>query len=246
MAKPKLNQIIAVAAGKKADAHKVKSEVHHMFQKAPLLEGISRSYTPNAEDGDKLPPESKHVQVKVSDGVSKVRASLTELFDTVATQDFGNTVAKADVVVDGSPIVTGVPVTYLLFLEKQLVDIATFVEKLPILDPAKLWDFDPSTDSYATKPVQTVKTKKVPRNHVKADATDKHPAQVEVYHEDVLVGRWTTVEYSGAIPAKDRNEILERVKKLQDAVKVAREEANTSPVDQKRVGNDIFRFLLGK
>jgi hypothetical protein len=29
-------------------------------------------------------------------------------------------------------------------------------------------------------------------------------------------------------------------------VKVAREEANTTPVDQKRVGNDIFKYLLGK
>ncbi len=246
MAKPKLNQIIAVAAGKKAEAHKVKTEVHHLFQKGPLLEGISRSYTPNAEDGDKLPSESKHVQVKVADGVAKVRNSLTDLFDTVATQDFGNTVAKADVTVEGVVVVTGVPVTYLLFLEKQLVDIATFVEKLPVLDPAKLWEYDASTDSYATKPIQTVKTKKVPKNHEKAPATDKHPAQVEVYHEDVLVGRWTTVEYSGAIPAKDRNEILDRVKKLQDAVKVAREEANTTPVDTKRVGGDIFKYLLGK
>jgi hypothetical protein len=169
VAKPKLNQIIAVAAGKKADAHKVKTEVYHLFQKGPLLEGISRSYTPNAEDGDKLPPESKHVQVKVNEGLAKVRTSLTELFDVVATQDFGNTVAKADVVVDGVPVVTGVPVTYLLFLEKQLVDIGTFVEKLPVLDPAKLWDYDSSTDSYATKPIQTVKTKKIPRNHEKAD-----------------------------------------------------------------------------
>ncbi len=246
MAKSKLNQIIAVAAGKKTDTHKVKTEVHHLFQKAPLLEGISRSYTPSSDDGDKLPSESKHVQMKVGEGVAKVRTALTDLFDVVATQDFGNTVAKADVVVDGQVIMTGVPVTYLLFVEKQLVDLHTFVEKLPVLDPAKLWEYDSSTDSYATKPVETVKTKKVPRNHVKAEATDKHPAQVEVYHEDILVGRWKTVEYSGAIPAKERNEMLERVKKLQDAVKVAREEANTTPVDQVKVGGNVFKYVFGK
>src|SRR5581483_8802586 len=109
-----------------------------------------------------------------------------------------------------------VPVTYLLFLEKQLVDLHTFVEKLPTLDPAKQWKFDNASDTWATEPVQTVKTKKVPRNHVKAEATDRHPAQVEVYHEDVLTGRWTTTEFSGAIPATERNALLDRVKKLQD------------------------------
>lgn len=47
----------------------------------------------------------------------------------------------------------------------------------------------------------------VPRNHVKAEATDKHPAQVEVYHEDVPVGYWTTVKFSGALPARRVNEL---------------------------------------
>lgn len=246
MAKSKLNQIIAVTAGKKADAHKVKTEVHHLFQKQGLLDGINRTYQPKTEDGDKLPSESKHIQVKVADGLSKVRNSLTDLFDVVASQDWGNTVAKADVVVDGVAVVLQAPVTYLLFLEKQLVDLHTFVEKLPVLDSAKLWEYDPSTDAYATKPVQTVKTKKVPKNHEKAPATDKHPAQVEVYHEDVVTGYWTTVEHSGAIPAKNRNEMLDRVRKLQDAVKSAREEANTTPVDNQKVGRAVFDYLLGK
>jgi hypothetical protein len=35
---------------------------------------------------------------------------------------------------------------------------------------------------------------------VKAEATEKHPAQVEVYHEDVVVGQWKTVKFSGALP----------------------------------------------
>ena len=52
--------------------------------------------------------------------------------------------------------------------------------------------------------MQTLRTKKVPRNHVKAEATEKHPAQVEVYYEDVAVGYWTTVKFSGALPAQPR------------------------------------------
>ena len=57
---------------------------------------------------------------------------------------------------------------------------------------------DVSTDSWKTEPVQTYRTKRVPRNHVKAEATEKHPAQVEVYYEDVTIGYWTTVKFSGS------------------------------------------------
>ncbi len=58
---------------------------------------------------------------------------------------------------------------------------------------------------------------------MKAEATDKHPAQVGVYYEDVAVGFWRTVKFSGALPAKRVGELLERVEKLQQAVKFARE-----------------------
>ena len=63
-------------------------------------------------------------------------------------------------VVDGKVLLSQVPATYLLFIEKQLVDLHTFIKKLPVLDPSETWAFDPSADCWATEPVQTVKTKK--------------------------------------------------------------------------------------
>jgi hypothetical protein len=119
------------------------------------------------------------------------------------------------------------------------------VKKLPVLDAAESWSFDASADCWATEPIQTVKTKKVPRNHVKAEATDKHPAQVDVYYEDVIVGHWKTVKFSGALPAKRVNELLERVERLQQAVKFAREEANQLEVESVRVGKKVFDYLFG-
>jgi hypothetical protein len=139
------------------------------------------------------------------------------------------------VVVDGKTLLAQVPVTYLLFLEKELVDMHTFVRKLPVLDASDSWTFDPSADTYATEPMQTVRTKKIPRNHVKAEATEHHPAQVEVYYEDVAVGYWRTVKFSGALPARRVNELLERVERLQQAVKFAREEANNLEVEEQKV-----------
>jgi hypothetical protein len=92
--------------------------------------------------------------------------------------------------------------------------------------------------------VQTLRTKKTPRNHVKAEATDKHPAQVEVYYEDVTVGYWRTVKFSGALPAQRVNEMLARVERLQDAVKFAREEANNMEVTDQKVGERLLQFIF--
>lgn len=242
----KLNQIIAVTAGKKSRNQKTITEVHHQLQKSALLDGIARTYRPKDEEGEKFPPERKHVQLKVKDAVLKVKQELAELFDVVATQDYTNCLAKADVKVDGVTLVEKVPVTYLLFLEKQLVDLATFVEKLPTLDPAETWKFSPEADCHASDPYDTVKTKKVFRNHVKAEATQQHPAQVETYSEDVVVGYWTTIKFSGAIHSKEKNDMLERVRKLQESVKCAREEANSTDVNVVKVGAKVLDFILGK
>ena len=85
----------------------------------------------------------------------------------------------------------------------------------------------------------------MPRNHVKAEATEKHPAQVEVYYEDIAVVYWTTVKFSGALPAKRINEILDRVVALQNAVKFAREEANNTDAVDQQVGAAVFGYLFG-
>ena len=241
---PKLNQIIAVEKGVKSRSFQELTEAHHVLQKPALLAGISRTYQPKDEEGEQLPPESTRVQVKAEEVIRDTAEILTRLFDVTATKEWANCVARADVVVDGKVLVKQVPVTYLLFLEKQLTDIHTFVKKLPTLDQAESWKRDEGADCWATEPVQTVRTKKVPRNHVKAEATEKHPAQVEVYHEDVQVGTWRTVRFSGALPARRVNELLARVEKLQEAVKFAREEANSAEVTEQKVGEALFGYLF--
>ena len=241
----KLNQIIAVEKGVKSGALRDLTDAHHVLQKPALLAGISRTYQPKDEDGEVLPPESTRVQVKTEDVLRRTATLLTRLFDVTATKDWANCVARADVVVDGRTLLADVPVSYLLFLEKQLVDLHTFVKKLPLLDAAESWNFEESADYWRTEQVRTIRTKKVPRNHVKAEATEKHPAQVEVYYEDVPVGYWTTVKFSGALPARRVNELLDRVEKLQQAVKFAREEANGRDVTDQLVGDAVFGYLFG-
>ncbi|HMA34601.1 MAG TPA: hypothetical protein VKY74_08980 [Chloroflexia bacterium] len=240
----RLNQIIAIEKGIKSRTFQELTEAHHVLQKPAQLAGIARVYRPKDEEGEQFPPESTRVQIKADEIIRQTVTILTELFDVTATKDWTNCVARADVVVDGQTLLAGVPVTYLLFLEKQLVDLHTFIKKLPVLDASESWSVDTAADAYASEPMQTVKTKKIPRNHVKAEATDKHPAQVEVYYEDVIVGYWRTVKFSGALPAQRVHELLERVERLQQAVKFAREEANNTEAAEQKVGARVFGYLF--
>jgi hypothetical protein len=241
----RLNQIIAIEKGIKSRSVQELSAAQQALQKPALLSGIARTYRPKDEDGEPLPPESNKVQVKAEEIIRQTVEILTKLFDVSATKDWTNCRSRADVIVDGQTLLNQVPVSYLLFLEKQLVDLHAFIKKLPVLDTSETWTFDPSTDCWATEPVQTIKTKKVPRNHVKAEATEHHPAQVEVYYEDITMGYWRTVKFSGSLPASRVNQLLERVEKLQHAVKFAREEANNIEVEEQQIGQRVFQYLLG-
>jgi len=238
------NQIIAIEKGARGEAEGTITRAYHVLQKTVLLTGIARSYTPKDEDGDQLPPESTLVQVRASDEINKVTEKLSRMFDVVATREKTNTVAKASVVVDGDTLISEVPANVLLFLEKQLVDIVTFIRKLPTLDPAETWHYDSASDCYVTEPTQTTRTKKIPKNHVLAAATDKHPAQVQMYHEDVVAGTWTTRKFSGALEVRVVSDMLARVQKLQAAVKMAREEANTCEAVDLKIGDKVLGYVF--
>jgi hypothetical protein len=240
----KLNQIIAVVNGKKTRSQKALTEIYHKLQKSALFEGITRTYKPLDEDGETFPEEKKNVQFRVADALREAERTVTDLLDATATQDYANCGAKADVVIDERTILSGVPVTHLLLLEKQLTELHTFVGKIPTLDPAERWQWNAEADCYASQAYFTNKTKKVPRSHLLAEATEKHPAQVEMYHEDVKVGEWQTTKFSGAIPAEERNRMLERVEKLQEAVKFAREEANNIEVQPVKNGKKLFDYVF--
>ena len=240
----KLCQVIAVEKATKGRCQSELTEAHHALQKPALLNGISRAYSPKLEDGDKLPPENTKVQVNAEDMIKNTTNILTKLFDVTATRDWGNTHACADVVVNGETLITGAPVPFLLWLEKQLVDLATFCKKLPTLDPSETWHRDETTNSWASEASETVRTKKVLRNHVLTQATDKHPAQVQTYSEDVQEGTWKTVKFSGALPASRVAQLISRVTELQSAVKMAREEANSAEVKGVSVGGKVLGYLF--
>jgi hypothetical protein len=245
----KLNQLNAVEKGTKTRVYEAVTEAHKTLQKEALFNGIARTYRPKDDDptkptGEVLPPEEQKVTARAAQVIKETAAKWTELLDVSASRDWANCEAKADVVVDGQTLVKGAPVTYLLFLEKQLNDLHTFVKKLPTLPAAEVWEYNSNQDLYATKPVESARTKKITRPMVMYEATKEHPAQVKEVTEDVLCGYWSTIKYSGALPAAQVNEMLRRVETLQQAVKFAREAANEIEAKRVDVGRPVLDFIF--
>lgn len=238
----KLNQIIAIEKGIKARSYAEISDLHKAIQKPELFNGFSKTYASKAEDGDELPAEAKRVQFTVRDVLATVARSMGDLISVTARKDWTNCDAAADVVVDGKILVAGAPVTFLLFLEKQLVDLRTFASNLPTLDHSDDWTFDENSGLYRTQPTKTHRTRKEQRPIVLYDATPEHPAQTQLITVDEIAGFWTAVKHSGAMPAPKRTELIERIDKLLRAVKEAREAANN--IDETRPP-DVAALLFG-
>lgn len=241
---PKQCQIVALLQGKKTETEKQVTEIYKLLQKEELFYGRVRRYQPFDEESNDRPPDEQQIlQKKVVELMGQAFTQWMKLWDLTLTQDVGNTEAKADIVVNEKVLAKDVPISTLLFLEKQLTDVKTFIGKLPTPLPTQEWKFDGNINCLKTDPIESLRTKKIPRNHVKAEATDRHPAQVEVYYEDVPVGRWSQVLFSGCCPQQEKDKMLERVKQLHEAVISAREKANTTDVTRQKLAESFFDFI---
>lgn len=240
----KLSQVIAIEKGIKTKAQAEVDVIYKAAQKPALFEGATKVYKKKAEDDEDVPGQKAIVQIKAKDALRDIASRWQGLFDVTAQKDFANCVAKADVVVDGTPLLTGVPITYLLFLEKQLTDLYTIISKFPTLDPAEVWQFDAAGSVYVTEPTLTTRTKKVNKAIVLYPATDKHPAQTQLVVEDVSVGTWEQRRFSGALPQDEKRTLLDKVERLQHAVKTAREAANTVDAPKVEVGAKVFAWVF--
>jgi hypothetical protein len=240
----KLNQIIAILNGVKATAENEKTAIYQLIQKPALFQGTSRTYAPREEEGYVYPSENQAVQVKADRAIAAFIAAKSNLYDTALTQDSANTKAVADIKIGGQIVAANVPVASLLFLEKQIGDMRTFVNALPVLSIEKDWSYSANKGVYVSVPRETTKTKKITRFAVAYEATKEHPADVREVSEDIVEGTWTTIDMSGALPQDEKLAIVKRVEALHQAIIKAREEANSIEVDQKQIADALFGYLF--
>jgi hypothetical protein len=237
----KLHQLLAIEKGERNRGYAALTELHKKAMKPALYNGFSKSYKPNDDEGERFPDENKRVQLDGETVLLETITCVSSFWDMAFQKDSTNTVAKADVVVDGDILIKGAPPTFLLFLEKQLSDLRTHVDKMPTLSPDETWmPNSADTRLRQTEAISTSKSKKVQRPIVMYDATEHHPAQTQMINEDIQVGTWAITKLSGAFTVQRKLQIVARIDVLTRAVKLAREEANGTEV----IGSPIAEGLL--
>lgn len=241
----RLHQVIALEKARKPAAKKAGDAIYHMLQKTHLANGTYGVYTPATDSEARLTPEVQLIQADAAKLLAGYAESQAPAWDMTATKENANTTARADVKLpDGTVLLPDVPVTVLIFLEKQLTDLATVVGAAPVLDPAEEWQFNNETGIWETRPVTTERTRKVTEPVVIIPPTDRHPGQWTDRSRDIKAGTWSRTKMSAALPATRKEELLRRVAVLTEAVKTAREEANTAETAEVKIAAPLFTWLL--
>ena len=242
----KLHELLAVEPELKGQAQRAMSQVKSLFTGGTgRLIGQTRSYQPLDEGGERFEDEITIMAATVEAELDKVATAYGAWMNAAIQKERTNQVARADIVLDDVTFIGGLPATALLNLESKLAELKQVYAAIPTNDPTIKWEYDDQLGYFVSRPRITYRTQKVPRTHVLYEATPEHPAQVELFHEDVRVGTWTTIIHSGGLTPREKQVRLQRVGDLLRAVKQARQRANTVDIEPFEVAKRIFNYING-
>jgi hypothetical protein len=248
--KTKLHELLAVGSNLENQAGKTRADLMATFTSKRHLFAEKRvTFRPSTEGAAETTEEQSDIQSSVASEIEWVSKILSKALDVGHQIDVANTIAKADVVTeDGETVLTGVPATSLLQLEKRLKEVHELVVSIPTLDPAKgfVEDEDRPQGHYRARDVVKPRTKKTFVPLVLATATKEHPAQVKEGWEDLPIGTVLTQEWSSLLTPALKADLIDRCDKLIRAVKRARAKANEQEVDVKdiKVGETLLKYVF--
>lgn len=245
----KLHELLAAEGTAKNQADKCRGDLLATFEKKRHLFGESRvTFTPNTEGAATVTEQQSDLQSRVRlelDWIREIWAKALDGSYQVAESNMG---ARADVVLDnGTVLLTQVPATALLELEKRAGEMHALVMGIPTLDPAKGFTLDPDRGKwiYRAREVEKTRTKKTHKPVVLYEATKEHPAQVQLVSEDIAVGTIHEQEWSGLITPAEKADMLNRAEELRRAFKTARARANEATASTAKVGDQLLRYVFG-
>jgi len=234
----KLHELLSVEPDLRTEAQKVGDEVRETLADPKRVIGMIRTFHPIVDDEDPEPDERVEMSTTVIGEISRYNLAMGKFIDSTISKEMTNTEASTSLEIGGKAI--DLPATALLNLENRLAEIRKVYASVPVLDPTEIWRYEDDLEVYVSDIRKTFKTRKVPKTHVAYDATTEHPAQVQVYHEDVRVAERETVLYSGALTVARKRELLKRIDDLSKTIKQARQRANDIEVIQIDIADLIF------
>jgi hypothetical protein len=245
----KLHEIIAVEGDVESVAKKVIDEGVVTFTKKPdHFNGQQTSLKMfKEEDRQQEVAETKDMVDTVKDKLAYIFDQVAKHYDLYATKGLTNTKACADIVVDGTTLASDVPATVLLGMESQLKQIRALIEAAPTLAPGVPWQ--PATTRgagvYETRePDVRMKTVKTVQHKILVAPTDKHPAQIEKWTEDLPVGKYEVHKWSGMLSPAEKSLLLSKTDNLIRSVKKARQRANNTEVVELPLGKRLLDYIL--
>lgn len=245
-----LHELLAVEGDLNNAATKMIAEAITTFTKKPdTYRGQVRTLTmfDTGREGENV-SESKELVDTVPAKLSYVSDSVGRYWNAMAEKERANQSANADLVVDGQTLAYNLPATLLLGLETRLKAIRDLIAAAPTLDPSLSWTADTATGAHVWRSNDRVamRTEKTVKHKILVEATDKHPAQIEKWNEDVPVGKIETIQFSGMISPARKSVLLSRIDAVIRGAKKARQRANTVEVTSENIAEPIFSYLFAE
>lgn len=248
--KAKLHELLAVESSLRNQAEVTRNDLINTFdKKRSHFAEIRQTYVPKAVEEKSVEEVKQTIQTSVDKELEWVSEKLAKVLDIGYQIDLANTQARADVVLDDDrTILTGIPATQLLQLEKRLAEVHALINAIPTLDPAKGFTEDPQRPegTFVARDVIRENKEKVFSPVIMVQATDKFPAQVEKLFVDKVVGNTTIQEWSTFITVERKGKMLDRLESLTRAVKQARSRANDLEFDVRgnKIGEKILAYIF--
>lgn len=246
----KLHELLAVEGPLKTQAEKTRTDLAATFdKKRHLFTEKIVTFAPSEEGAPTVREEQLDLQSTIVHELGWIAGIWAKALDAAYQIAEANTAARADVVLEnGTVLLSNVPATALLELEKRAEEIRELVAAVPTLDPAKGFQPDEARGKsiYRAREHETTRTKKTQQALVLYEATKEHPAQVKEISIDVPVGKIKTQEWSGLITPAQKADMLDRAEQVKRAVKQARSRANATEIDiNKKIGGALLSFVFG-
>ena len=240
----KLHELIAVEPDLKTEATRLAGEITNLFANGQVkLKGLTRTYRPLEETGDKFPDEVANVATTVKFELAKLAATFGRWMDAAIQKELTNSTTKASVMVGSKVVLADLNAPALLNMEGKLVALRGVYEAIPTNDLTERWAWNDASGMYLTPEEQNYRTKKVVKPLVLYPATPEHPAQTDKITEDIREGVWTITKSSGMLSPVQKSKFLANLDELLRAVKAARQRANEAEVVNYNLAKVVFEFI---
>lgn len=246
----KLHELLAVDKNLSKQADSTRADLINTFKnkKNHFTEKLT-TFEPVADGAPAVTEEQLGLQTTVEKELEWISEHISKALDVSHQICVANTTAKADIILeDGTILHKDIPATSLLELEGSMNQVRELIITIPTLDPARGFEPAPGRGPgiYVARDVIRNRTHKISKPLVLYPANEKHPAQVQLVTEDVVLGAVKTKEWSGLLTTADKGAMLNRVEVLVRAIKKARARANEIPIEVagNKIGGSLLKFVF--